>query len=378
MKIKAKIIADSKNIQGNRITTFILTYPRIIHSELMTHRMFSKNSASSRAIPFEKMVKSVQENPFIPIAWQKDHKGMQGNEYYNNNESKICNQKWLKSSELAIYQAKSMNQAGITKQLCNRLLEPFMWHTVILTATNFTNFFNLRCGLYSIYGCEEEDGQILDFKLRKEVIKYYESKGYSLNKCYIGNNPYTNEVRFKGTIDEMSDLDWLKINKGQSEIHMIALAEAMYDALNESAPKLLKAGEYHIPFEDKIKEQIKTQLYKVNTHLSPNGNYIINYSENDLLKISTVMCARTSYTTVGEDNKEFNYENDIKLYDKLLASGHLSPFEHCAKCMSDEEYIKFYKGIISYSKETTNKEFGWCANFKGFIQYRYLIENKND
>ena len=70
-KIEAKIITDSISPQGNRITTFLLTYPRFIHSELMTHRVFSRNSASSRAIPFEKMVKMIEEDPFIPIAWQK-------------------------------------------------------------------------------------------------------------------------------------------------------------------------------------------------------------------------------------------------------------------------------------------------------------------
>ena len=87
--IQAKIIADSKNKFGNRITTMIVTIPRIILAEFNTHRMFSRNSASSRAIPFEKMVKSVKENPFIPIAWQKDHKGMQGTEYFQENETFI-------------------------------------------------------------------------------------------------------------------------------------------------------------------------------------------------------------------------------------------------------------------------------------------------
>jgi len=79
--ISAKIIADSSNQFGNRITTMQVTFPRFILAELNTHRMFSRNSASSRAIPFEKMVKSVNENPFIPIAWQREHKGMQGTEY---------------------------------------------------------------------------------------------------------------------------------------------------------------------------------------------------------------------------------------------------------------------------------------------------------
>ena len=72
-KISAKVIADSKNEFGNRITTMIVTFPRFILAELNTHRMMSRNSASSRAIPFEKMLEAVSNNPFIPIAWQKDH-----------------------------------------------------------------------------------------------------------------------------------------------------------------------------------------------------------------------------------------------------------------------------------------------------------------
>ncbi len=80
-KIEAKIIADSKNEFGNRITTMILTYPRIIHSEFMTHRMFSRNAASSRAVPAAKLIQAVKDNPFIPLAFQKQHSGMQGTEY---------------------------------------------------------------------------------------------------------------------------------------------------------------------------------------------------------------------------------------------------------------------------------------------------------
>ena len=54
-KIKAVIAADSINVKGKRITTFIVTMPRIVLAELNTHRVFSRNSASSRAIPFTKM-----------------------------------------------------------------------------------------------------------------------------------------------------------------------------------------------------------------------------------------------------------------------------------------------------------------------------------
>ena len=71
-QIKAEVLARSINPQGDELITYLLVYPRFIHSELMTHRMFSRNSASSRAIPFERMVKMVEEDPFIPIAWQKE------------------------------------------------------------------------------------------------------------------------------------------------------------------------------------------------------------------------------------------------------------------------------------------------------------------
>ena len=149
-KIEAKIVADSI-CNGNRITSYILTYPRFIHAELMTHRMFSRNSASSRAIPFEKMVKMVEEDPFIPIAWQKDHKGMQGTEYFTDSEEiEELNQSQRFLAAKASYRAKYMHDKGVTKQLCNRYLEPFMWHTVLVTATEWDNFFELRMPCYEI------------------------------------------------------------------------------------------------------------------------------------------------------------------------------------------------------------------------------------
>lgn len=142
--IKSEIIADSKNEFGNRITTFLVTFPRIILAELNTHRMLSRNSASSRAIPFEKMLDLVQEDPFIPIKWMKDHKGMQGNEYFGGYDEDMLRGNWLYCIDKAVEQAKYLNENGLTKQIVNRLLEPFMWHTAIITATEWENFFALR------------------------------------------------------------------------------------------------------------------------------------------------------------------------------------------------------------------------------------------
>lgn len=224
--INAKIVADSISPQGNRITTFLLTYPRFIHSELMTHRMFSRNSASSRAIPFEKMVKMVEEDPFIPIAWQSKHTGMQGTDYLDgDSEQKLLINKWLEARDLAVQQAKLLDNSNVTKQLCNRLLEPYMWHTTLVTATEYDNFFELRCPKYH----SPVDVHFLH-KSKKDCIAAH-------------SNPINLEKFDKFSIEE-----WLGINESQAEIHIQALAEAMWDARNESIPKELKAGEFHLPF----------------------------------------------------------------------------------------------------------------------------------
>lgn len=143
MSITAKIIADSINTSGDRLTTFIVEFPRIVLAEFNTHRVLSKNSASSRAIPFEKMLDMVKTNPFIPLRFQKEHKGMQGTEYYEGIEHDMCVQDWLKARDSAIESALNF-RLPVTKQLRNRLLEAFMYHRVIVSGTCFENYFALR------------------------------------------------------------------------------------------------------------------------------------------------------------------------------------------------------------------------------------------
>lgn len=165
MSIKAEIVADSINPKNCRLTTFVLRFPRIVLAELNTHRVLSKNSASSRAIPFEKMVSSVLKDPFIPIKFQKDHKGMQGTEYFEGQEHEDCVTDWLIARDAAVKAATSFKYP-VTKQLRNRLLEPFMWHTVILTGTDFENFFALRAhGDAEIHICD------LAYKMLEEYNK---------------------------------------------------------------------------------------------------------------------------------------------------------------------------------------------------------------
>lgn len=142
MKIEAKIIADSVNVVGNRITTFVCVYPRFIHSEILTHRLFSRNAASSRAIPIKKMIDMVRENPAMPMHWGKNQKGMQATEQIEDVAS--AQKVWLDAMEQAIKHAEMLTTQGVHKQVVNRLLEPFVHMTTIITATEFGNFFNLR------------------------------------------------------------------------------------------------------------------------------------------------------------------------------------------------------------------------------------------
>ena len=285
--IQAKIIADSIDKKGKRITSFVVTMPRIVLAELNTHRTLSRNSASSRAIPFAKMLDMVNKTPFIPIKWMKEHTGMQGSEYFTDeNEIAQLEKTYLEGRDNAIKTAESLSNLGLTKQIVNRGLEAYMWHTVIITATEFENYFALRA---------------------------HEA----------------------------------------AEIHIQKLAFLMLEEMNNSTPKLLQPGEWHIPFGDNMDE---TKIIDILEGETKSNFPIKEELENIKIKIATARCARVSYTVVGEEGKPDNYENDIKLHDRLLSMGHLSPFEHCAQCTDNE---------------------GWSGNFQGWTQYRKMLPNEN-
>ena len=150
--IKAEIVAHSINEQGDELISVLATFPRIILAEINTHRMLSKNTSSSRAIPFKKMVESVKNDTFIPIVWQKSHSGMQGTEYFDDGNVESLIQDWLRARDQAISSATFLTETGATKQLANRLLEPFMWTTMLITGpkSGWDNFFNLRCPSYEL------------------------------------------------------------------------------------------------------------------------------------------------------------------------------------------------------------------------------------
>ena len=142
----AKVIADSVNVDGDRLITIEATMHRFVLSEFNTHRVFSRNSASSRAIPVKKQLEKIQKDPALPIEYGTNKRGMQAGESLKGLFAGQANYHWLKARDAAYIASERISgDLNVHKQVANRILEPWMWHTVIFSATEFDNFFEQRC-----------------------------------------------------------------------------------------------------------------------------------------------------------------------------------------------------------------------------------------
>lgn len=198
MAFSAKVLADSiSSVNGSRLTTFELRYPRPIHSEFMTHRALSRNAASSRAIPVEKMIRDVLEDPFIPLHWGKNQKGMQAAEVLSLEDQKRCSNIWLEARDNAVKSVRGLLELDLHKQIANRLLEPWMWITVIASGTDYAwqNFFGLRC---------HKDAEPHIQKIAYMALEHYRAspaKVLSIGEWHLpligfeGDEAYTSEIK---------------------------------------------------------------------------------------------------------------------------------------------------------------------------------------
>lgn len=288
MTITATIVADSISPEGIRLATLQLRYPKFIHSEFMTHRVFSRNASSSRAIPVERMIEDVMRNPAIPSFWGKNQPGMQATGEINDPVTLTMpdgggfgggpldftrSEAWLYARDEAIETARAFVKAGYHKQIINRLIEPWAHINVVVTATEFANFFALRC------------------------------------------HP-----------------------AAQPEMRL--LAEAMRDALTASTPKLLRPGEWHLPYMTDVDRE--------------------RFLPHECIPLSVARCARVSYLT--HEGKEPNVEEDMNLYHRLIGAKplHASPAEHQATSDSGPWPFKHEWG-----------------NFFGWRQFRKTLPNES-
>jgi hypothetical protein len=165
MTITAKIIADSISTQNKRMTTLQLRYPKFVHGEAKTHRKLraataavelleevgfmddpalSRNASSSRAIPVARLIEDVKRDPVMPVFWGANQPGMQADQELTGNDLGIVKWEWENAMKLAINQAQKMANAGAHKQIVNRILEPYSHINVVVSATDWKNFFHLR------------------------------------------------------------------------------------------------------------------------------------------------------------------------------------------------------------------------------------------
>jgi thymidylate synthase ThyX len=274
MTISASVIADSSSAAGRRLTTVQCRYPKFIHGELMTHRVFSRNASSSRAIPVERLIKDVLDDPVRPSFWGKNQKGMQAAEEcdsaleifvqnqdeWENDHTIKCSreQGWDQARNYAVKMARAFAAAGYHKQIVNRLLEPFCHINVLITATEWDNFFALRC------------------------------------------HP-------------------------DAQPEMRLLAEAIRNAMAMSTPTLLERGDWHLPYVGKDEWRNWPQDL-----IEGGDGYSSEQCRDNLIKLSVARCARVSYLT--QEGHPPRVDDDLKLYERLVGAVplHASPAEHQA------------------------------------------------
>lgn len=306
--IKATVIADSvHHVTGTRITTFELVYPRFIHSEFMTHRVFNRNASSSRAIPTSKFIEQVRNEPVMPSHWGKNQKGMQAEEELTPKEIEDAKFIWDNAASAAAVYAEQLRRGQVHKQIVNRILEPFTHIRVVVTSTSWANFYGLR---------DHEDAQP--------------------------------EIR--------------------------ELAQAMRKAHNESTPRALPQGEWHLPYIAHI-DRVGAYNYCKHQRITrdePSGEEVYGL----LLKVSAARCARASYNNF--EGRPSTIEEDLGLFAKLVENQpiHASPTEHQAtpmlfgdKFINNQNPLTWEQGVTSMDREGKL----YSGNLLDFIQFRKLI-----
>ena len=221
MSISAKIVAHSSNLLGtSELITMEIELHRFILPEFNTHRVFSRNFQSSRAVPTPKLLKQVKENPAMPVYWGKNQSGMVADGelgFYDKGAAHLC---WKRAAEDAASQAGNLLYYGAHKQIVNRLLEPFMWTRGVVTGTReaFEGFFILRC-----HKDAQPEIQALSNAMQEALLNS------SPKKLKIGDY----HLPYVENIGDMSIEDAVKVS-------VSCCAQVSYRALDSSLDKAIK------------------------------------------------------------------------------------------------------------------------------------------
>lgn len=323
----ARIVADSVSPDGVRLTTAELVFPRLILSEFNTHRILSKNSASSRAIPVRKQMEKILDHAYIPDVIGVNKAGMQAAEYLEGEN--------LESARYALSVKRDRSLVGALEDLLgyDAVLDLFGGEArlahVLLTGFSEPEFkedFRRGLDLYT--------------ELEKKVRAGEPAPAGFINMHKQTVNRYLEPFMWHTVVTsgtEWENLFALRIH-GDAQPEINTSISLLRDAMAESTPEELEIGQWHLPFvQEDEKEQAAADPEKWRW-------------------ISTGRCARTSYET--HDGKR-DIEKDIELSKvRLEPVGHMSPFEHPATPAQDSQK--------------------WSGNFRGWDQFRKMIPNEDN
>ncbi|WP_284161662.1 FAD-dependent thymidylate synthase [Burkholderia pseudomallei] len=311
--IIVKVIADSISGVDVRLTTFELTYPRMIHSELMTHRLFSRNAMSSRAVPIKTMIDLVRTAPAKPVEWGKNNAGMQSKSLLDPEMAQYVESEWETAAANAARSAALMDTYGAHKQIANRLLEPFQMMRTILTATDFANFFWLRVDA-------DADPTIKEVAtLMHELYKTHEPETLENGQWHT---PY---------VDHYYD---------QNDDGTLTFAGYCVDNTPEDIE--LGAGPYKL------------------------------LTQEEALGISASCCAQVSYRRLDSTK-----DKALSIYERLLSGNkvHASPFEHQATPMRETEDPMCSDDWDAGTTHVDINGERWSGNLREWVQHRQLLPN---
>ena len=243
--VNAEIIKDSINPSGVRIATFVLTYPRFIHSEILTHRALSRNAASSRAIPFARMLDMVQNETAVPELWGRNKSGMQSEGELDSDEREIALRIWKSGMREAVTTSERLSELGLHKQIANRPLEPYLRYKALFTATDWDNFFSLRA-----HKDAQPEFQVLAYRmLNAYLTSVPKEKGWcDWHIPFEDNMPpdlLDNEKKIKVAIARCARISYMNF-EGSMDVDKDL---KLYSNLMEQAPLHASPAE-HVAFAD--------------------------------------------------------------------------------------------------------------------------------
>lgn len=357
--ISVKILADSISPLGKRLVTREWKYPRNIHAEVLTHKMLSRNSASSRAIPTDKLVQSVIDDPFVPKYIGANQRGMQAGDELDENQKKMARALWLTGRDSAVETARQLLALGIHKQVVNRIIEPWMWITVIVSATENENLWGLRC--------------------HKDAEPHFQELAYMDRDAVMASTP--RQLKDGQWHTPLAPID-------DDDVHAISRYVAL---ATTSADERVGLGLRALLVDDtsEIIDQIPGLADKLQTSM-----------EQTMLKISVGRCARVSYLTHGGLRA---IDEDIALHDRLVVQSplHASPAEHVAQAMDYPQWFKAtyedglplldvlqdrvlttrrngaFTGTLGQLQEEAVLAQMRSGNFLGWRMYRKMLPNEN-